>query len=173
MDALDYAALDAATIARMVRDGVVSAREVTEAALSRIAATEPGANAFIHLDATGARAAAERIDAARGAGDALGPLCGVPVSVKDLVHVAGMPTSFGSAVLAGTMAPEDAVPVARLRAAGAVLLGKTTTPEFGHKPLTEGPLFGRTRNPWNPGYTCGGSSGGAAVSLAVGQVPLA
>lgn len=173
MDPLDYAALDAATIARMVRDGEVSAREVTEAALSRIAATEPVANAFIHLDATGARAAAERIDAARGTGDALGPLCGVPVSVKDLVHVAGMPTSFGSAVLAGTMAPEDAVPVARLRAAGAVLVGKTTTPEFGHKPLTEGPLFGRTRNPWNPDFTCGGSSGGAAVSLALGQVPLA
>ncbi|SMF32259.1 aspartyl-tRNA(Asn)/glutamyl-tRNA(Gln) amidotransferase subunit A [Tistlia consotensis] len=173
MNAEDYRALGALEIARLVAAGEVSAREVVEAALARIEASEPAANAFIHLDPDGARIEADRLDAARAAGEPLGPLAGVPVSVKDLVHVAGMPTSLGSRVFAGTPAPEDAVPVARLRAAGAVILGKTTTPELGHKPITESPLFGRTLNPWNRAYTSGGSSGGAAVSLAVGQVPLA
>jgi len=173
MTDFDYGALGAAAIARLVSTGAVSARTVAEAALRRIEATEPTANAFIHLDLEGARAAADAVDAARAAGRPVGPLAGVPVSVKDLVHVAGQPTSFGSKVFAGTPAPEDAVPVARLRAAGAVIVGKTTTPEFGHKAITESPLFGRTLNPWNRAYTSGGSSGGAGVSLACRQVPLA
>jgi aspartyl-tRNA(Asn)/glutamyl-tRNA(Gln) amidotransferase subunit A len=165
--------LSATEIARRVRAGALSAREVTEAALARIAATEPRANAFIHVDAPGARAAADAVDGAIAAGRDPGPLAGVPVSVKDLVHVAGQPTSFGSRAFAGTAAPGDAIPVARLRAAGAVLVGKTTTPEFGHKPVTAGPLFGETLNPWNSAFTAGGSSGGAAVSVALRQVPLA
>lgn len=169
----DITDLTATEIAGRVRARDLSAAEVTEAALARIEATEPWANAFIHLDTDGARAAAAAVDRRIAAGEDPGPLAGVPVSVKDLVHVAGMPTSFGSRALASTQAPGDAIPVARLRAAGAVIVGKTTTPEFGHKPITKSPLFGETLNPWNRAYTSGGSSGGAAVSVAMRQVPLA
>lgn len=165
--------LSAARIAGRVAAGAISAREVTEAALARIEATEPVANAFIHLDAQGARAQADAVDQMLAAGEAPGPLAGVPISVKDLVHVAGMPTSFGSRAYAGTPAPGDAIPIARLRAAGAVIVGKTTTPEFGHKAITASPLFGHTLNPWNRAFTSGGSSGGAAVSVVARQVPLA
>ena len=168
-----YTKLSACDIAQQVASRQVSAREVADAALAHIAASEPQANAFIHIDAEGARTAADVLDQAIAAGQPAGPLAGVPVSVKDLVHVDGMPTSGGSAVFAGTMAPEDAVPVGRLRAAGAIIVGKTTTPEFGHKPITSSPLFGVTLNPWNRAYTSGGSSGGAAVSVATRQVPLA
>ncbi|MGM0562566.1 MAG: amidase, partial [Pseudomonadota bacterium] len=173
MQEQDYVVLTATEIAARVQRGELSAREVISSAFSRIEATEPRANAFIHLDREKALAEAERIDADRSSGKDMGSLAGVPVSVKDMVHVAGMPTSSGSAVFAGKPAPEDAAPVARLRAAGAVIIGKTTTPEFGHKPFTDSPLFGRTLNPWNPDYTSGGSSGGAAVSVALRQVPLA
>jgi aspartyl-tRNA(Asn)/glutamyl-tRNA(Gln) amidotransferase subunit A len=165
--------LSATETANRVRAGALSARAVTEAALERIAATERLANAFIYVDAEGARAAADAIDAQIASGRDPGMLAGVPVSVKDLVHVAGQPTSFGSRAFAGTAAPGDAIPVARLREAGAVLVGKTTTPEFGHKPVTASPLFGQTLNPWNRAFTAGGSSGGAAVSVALRQVPLA
>jgi len=159
----DLTALSAEAIATRVAAREISAREVTEAALARIDATEGVANAFILVDHEGARAGAERLDRAIAAGETAGPLAGVPVSVKDLVQVAGLPTSFGSAVLAA----------ARLRGAGAIVIGKTTTPELGHKAITQAPLFGRTLNPWNLDYTSGGSSGGAAVSLALRQVPLA
>lgn len=173
MQESEYLTLTAAEIARRVATGSVSARRVTELALQRIEESEPSANAFIHLDSDGARAAADGIDRRLAAGASLGRLAGVPVSVKDLTHVAGMPTSFGSKAYAGAAAPGDAVPVARLRAAGAVIIGKTTTPEFGHKAITESPLFGRTLNPFNPAFTSGGSSGGAAVSVAARQVPIA
>ncbi len=173
MQETDYLALSATEIAHRVRTGVVSARRVTDLALQRIEASEPDANAFVHLDREGARAAADAIDRRLAAGELVGDLAGVPVSVKDLTHVAGMPTSFGSRAYAGTTAPGDAVPVARLRAAGAVIVGKTTTPEFGHKAITESPLFGQTLNPFNRRYTSGGSSGGAAVSVAARQVPIA
>jgi aspartyl-tRNA(Asn)/glutamyl-tRNA(Gln) amidotransferase subunit A len=172
-DTSELTDLTAVEIARRVRAREISAREVADAALARIAATEPSANAFIHVDAEGARAAADALDARIAGGEEPGPLAGVPVSVKDLVHVAGHPTSFGSRAFAGTPAPGDAIPVARLRAAGAILVGKTTTPEFGHKPITRSPLFGETLNPWNRAFTSGGSSGGAAASVAMRQVPLA
>ncbi len=165
--------MTAIDIARRVGRREMTARFVTEATLSHIEATEARANAFIHVDATGALSAADAVDAKLAAGEEPGPLAGVSVSVKDLVHVAGMPTSFGSRAFEGAPAPEDAVPVARLRAAGAVLIGKTTTPEFGHKPITSSPLFGKTLNPFDPAYTSGGSSGGAAASVAWQHVPLA
>jgi aspartyl-tRNA(Asn)/glutamyl-tRNA(Gln) amidotransferase subunit A len=107
---------------------------------------------------------------ARG-GD-LGPLHGVPFSVKDLVATAGVRTTWGSLARADHVPAADAVAVARLRAAGAILVGKTTTPEFGHKPLTEAPLFGRTANPWDLSRTSGGSSGGSAAAVAAGAGPL-
>ncbi|MEJ8573606.1 amidase [Microbaculum marinum] len=169
----EYVTLTAAEIAGEVAAGRVSARAVTDLALTRIEATEPEANAFILVDADGARAAAGEVDRRLAAGEPVGPLAGVPVSVKDLTHVAGMPTSFGSKAYAGTPAPADAIPVARLRAADAVIVGKTTTPEFGHKAITQSPLFGRTLNPFNRDYTSGGSSGGAGVSVAARQVPIA
>ncbi len=169
----EYLTLSATEIARLVTGREVSARAVTDLALARIASSEPVANAFIHIDPDGARAAADALDRRLAAGEAPDPLAGVPVSIKDLTHVAGMPTSFGSKAFAGTPAPTDAIPAARLRAAGAVILGKTTTPEFGHKAITESPLFGRTLNPFNRAYTSGGSSGGAAVSVAARQVPIA
>src|SRR5438045_9664120 len=101
-------------------------------------------------------------------GDALGPLHGVPFAVKDLVNTAGLRTTFGSWALADNVPSADSPSVARLKAAGAVLVGKTTTPEFGHKCFTEAPLFGRTANPWDLARTCGGSSGAAAAAVAAG-----
>ena len=169
----DLTDLAAAEVARRVRAREITAAEVIEAALARIEATEPTANAFIHVDAAGARTAAGQIDRRVAAGEDPGPLAGVPISVKDLVHVAGMPTTFGSRAFEGAAAPGDAIAVARLRAAGAVPVGKTTTPEFGHKAITASPLFGETRSPWNRAFTSGGSSGGAAASVAWRQVPLA
>lgn len=173
MNADELLLQSATRIAEAIGHRRIAARELIEAALARIAATEPVVNAFIHVDAQGARAAADRLDQALADGLHAGPLAGVPVSVKDLVHVAGMPTTGGSAVGGVASAPGDAAPVARLKAAGAIVVGKTTTPEYGHKPLTESPVFGRTLNPWNRRFSAGGSSGGAAAGLAARQVPLA
>ncbi|GAB5468452.1 MAG: amidase family protein [Rhodospirillales bacterium] len=165
--------LTALETAEKVRAGDISALEVVEASLARIEGSEPHVKAFIHVAGDAAREAATKVDADVAAGRRVGPLAGVPVSVKDLVQVAGQPISFGSKAFAGQPSGGDAVPVARLRAAGAVMVGKTTTPEFGHKAITASPLFGTTPNPWNPAYTAGGSSGGAGASLAARQVPLA
>ena len=125
------------------------------------------------MTADEAREAARRAEAAVMAGEALGPLHGVPFSVKDLLFTKGVRTTMGSRIFADQVPAEDAAPVRRLREAGAILVGKTTTPEFGHKPLTDSPLFGATRNPWDLSRTAGGSSGGAAAAVATGQGPLA
>ena len=130
-------------------------------------------NAFITVTAEEARAAARAAEAALMRGDPLGPLFGVPCSVKDLVNTARVRTTFGSVALTRNVPAADAVAVARLKRAGAILLGKTTTPEFGHKCFTEAPLFGRTANAWDHSRTSGGSSGGAAVAVAAGLGPLA
>jgi aspartyl-tRNA(Asn)/glutamyl-tRNA(Gln) amidotransferase subunit A len=164
---------DALTLARLIRAKAISPVVVVDAVLARIADLQPTVNAFITVTAGEARDAARRAEAAVMAGDALPPLHGVPFSVKDLLFTAGVRTTMGSAILADHVPAEDAVPVRRLRAAGAILIGKTTTPEFGHKPLTDSPLFGVTRNPWNLSHTAGGSSGGAAAAVATGQGPLA
>ena len=118
-------------------------------------------------------AAARNAEAAVMRGDALGALHGVPVTVKDLVNTAGIRTTFGSYVFENNVPERDAIAVERLKAAGAIIIGKTTTPEFGHKPLTEAPLFGRTCNAWSKDHTSGGSSGGAAAATAAGIAPLA
>lgn len=167
-----YETLTAGDIAEGVRNGSFSAREITKAALAYVERTEPELNAFIHVGPELALAQADEVDARRKRGDTAAPLLGVPVSIKDLFHVAGMPTSFGSPIYAGQVAKEDSLHVARLRAAGVVILGKTTTPEFAHKSFTDGVLFGRTPNPWNPTYSSGGSSGGSAASVAAGQTRL-
>lgn len=158
----------AAAIAR--RD--VSAREATDAVLARIEATEPTLNAFVTVCAQRARTEADAIDARVGRGEAVGPLAGVPLSVKDLVNTDGVRTTFGSAVFEHNVPATDAFAVARLRAAGAVLVGKTATPEFGHKPITYTPLFGWTANPWDTSRSPGGSSGGAGAAVAAGCGPL-
>jgi aspartyl-tRNA(Asn)/glutamyl-tRNA(Gln) amidotransferase subunit A len=158
----------AAAIAR--RD--LSAREATDAVLDRIAATEPRLNAFFTVCAERARAEADAVDARQAKGETPGPLAGVPFSVKDLVNTAEVRTTFGSAAFEHNVPKADAVAVARLRAAGAILVGKTSTPEFGHKPITYTPLFGWTANPWDASRTPGGSSGGAAASVAAGCGPL-
>jgi len=140
--------------------------------LDRIEKTQPTLNAFITVCAEEARAAAKKAEAAVMRGDALGPLHGVPFAVKDLVNTAGVRTTFGSWALADNVPSADSPAVARLKAAGAILVGKTTTPEFGHKCFTEAPLFGRTANPWNLSRTPGGSSGGAAAAVAAGLAPI-
>ncbi len=159
---------------RAVRRAKRRSREVDVAAvLARIESLQPTVNAFITVAADEARDAARRAEAALMAGEDVGPLHGVPFSVKDLLLTKGVRTTMGSAIFADQVPTEDAVPVRRLRDAGAILIGKTTTPEFGHKPLTDSPLFGSTRNPWHLLRTAGGSSGGAAAAVACGQGPLA
>jgi aspartyl-tRNA(Asn)/glutamyl-tRNA(Gln) amidotransferase subunit A len=128
----------------------------------------------VHLDAEGARRAAKAVDSAVAAGRDPGPLAGVPFGVKDLEHCAGMPTSYGSLLYKGRPpAASDSVPVARMRAAGAIPVGKTAAPEFGAVALTDTRAWGTTRNPWDPKRTPGGSSGGSAAAVASGMVPIA
>ncbi|HKZ04259.1 MAG TPA: amidase family protein [Methylomirabilota bacterium] len=164
---------DALALARQIRTKAISPVAVVDAVLRRIEALQPTVNAFITVTADEARDAARRAETAVMAGEELGPLHGVPFSVKDLLFTKGTRTTMGSFIFADQVPAEDAVPVRRLREAGAILIGKTTTPEFGHKPLTDSPLFGATRNPWELSRTAGGSSGGAAAAVATGQGPLA
>ncbi len=170
-EALAY--ISAAELAQRIRRKDLSPVELIDATLARIAALQTVLNCFITVCADQARAAARDAEAAVMRGDALGPLHGIPLSVKDLINTAGVRTTFGSYVFEHNVPAADAVSVARLKAAGAILVGKTTTPEFGHKPFTDAPLFGRTRNAWDAGRTSGGSSGGAAVATAAGLGPLA
>ncbi|MCC7274046.1 MAG: amidase [Alphaproteobacteria bacterium] len=169
----DLAYLSAADTAAAIAARRLSPVEVATATLDRIARAQPVLNAFITVCREEALAAARAAEAAVMRGDTLGPLHGVPFTVKDLIATAGVRTTYGSHVHAANVPTADAITVARLKAAGAVLVGKTTTPEFGHKPLTEAPLFGRTLNAWDRSRTAGGSSGGAAVAVAAGLGPLA
>jgi amidase len=157
----------AGDLAELVRSGEVTSRELIEASLERIAA-RPDLNAFTFVDTEGALAAADAI----GSGDAR-PFAGVPIAIKDLSPVAGLPQGMGSRLFAGYQARHDNYAVRRLRAAGFVIVGKTATPEFGLVPVTEPLANGPTRNPWDTGRTPGGSSGGSAAAVAAGLVPLA
>ena len=164
--------LSATELAAAIRAKAISPVEAVEAALARIE-ERAELNAFLAVCTDRARAEARVAEERLVRGEALGALHGIPFSVKDLTNTEGVVTTQGSALFAGTVPTADAVAVARARAAGAILIGKTTTPEFGHKPFTEGPFFGRTLNPRSPAHTCGGSSGGAAVAVAAGMGPLA
>ena len=168
----EFAYTSAVQLADLIAKKSVSPVELVDAALDRIEKSQPTLNAFITVCAEEARAAAWEAEAAVMLGDPLGPLHGVPFAVKDLVNTAGVRTTFGSVALADNVPAEDSPSVARLKAAGAILIGKTTTPEFGHKCFTEAPLFGRTANPWDLTRTCGGSSGGAAAAVAGGLAPI-
>src|SRR6516225_4877386 len=155
----DLAFTPAAVLARLIASRALSPVELVDMILARIERAQPALNPFITVTAEAARAAARVAEATVIRGDALGPLFGVPFSVKDLVNTAGVRTTFGSVALADNVPAADSVAVARLKRAGAILIGKTTTPEFGHKPFTEAPLFGRTANAWDQSRTAGGSGG--------------
>jgi aspartyl-tRNA(Asn)/glutamyl-tRNA(Gln) amidotransferase subunit A len=173
MDSGDICRLSAHELASVLRDGSLTAETVMDAVLLRCAETQASLNAFALIDEAGARQSAREADTARANGVKLGPLHGVPFSVKDLIHTKGLETAFGSHLMAGNISDHDAVAVARLKATGAILIGKTTTPEFAHKAITDSPRYGPTRNPLNTDYSSGGSSGGAAVAVAAGLGPLA
>ena len=143
------------------------------ATLERIERSQPVLNAFITIAADAAMAAARAAEAAVMQGAPLGPLHGVPVAVKDLIPTADLRTTWGSLIFKDHVPDHDAVAVARLKQAGAIVVGKTTTPEFGQQCLTQAPLFGRTRNAWRADRSSGGSSGGSAVAVAAGLVPIA
>jgi aspartyl-tRNA(Asn)/glutamyl-tRNA(Gln) amidotransferase subunit A len=168
----DLAFTPAADLARMIRSKEVSATEVVRAALARAEKVQAACNCFITLCAERALADAAAADQALAKGDEAGPLHGVPFHVKDMINTAGVRTTFGSYMHEHNVPAVDSVSVARLKRAGAILIGKTTTPEYGHMPYTEAPLFGRTRNAWAADRTSGGSSGGAAVALAAGVCPI-
>lgn len=158
--------------ARVVRKAV-SPVEITRAVLERAERLQPKLNCFITLCADEAMAEARRAEREIMTGQPLGLLHGIPFTVKDLVNTKGVRTTFGAVPYKENIPDHDAVAVARLRAQGAILIGKTTTPEFGTKCLTDSPLFGRTRNAWSGARSSGGSSGGAAVAVASGIAPLA
>ncbi|MSP67274.1 MAG: amidase, partial [Alphaproteobacteria bacterium] len=169
----EIAYLTATELLARYRDRSLSPVEATRAALARIAALNPALNAFNVVDAEGALQTARQSEARWLKGQPVGLLDGVPTSIKDVILTKGWPTLRGSrAVDPNQRWDEDAPATARLRAHGAVLLGKTTTPEFGWKGVGDSPLTGITRNPWNPDTTPGGSSAGSAVQVAAGMGPL-
>ncbi|HEX3953618.1 MAG TPA: amidase [Stellaceae bacterium] len=169
----DIAYASALDLAERYRTKALSPVEAAEALFARLERLEPTLNAFTIVDRDGALAAARASEARWAKGEALGPLDGVPVTIKDLVLMRGFPTMRGSKLIDPVQdCSEDGPPVARLREAGTVILGKTTTPEFGWKAIGDSPLTGITRNPWNLNHTPGGSSAGAAVACAAGIAPL-
>ena len=164
----DLAAWGALGTASAIRAGEVSSREVVEALLDRIARYNPSLNAIVTLDEVGARARADLADVALAQGEVWGPLHGVPVTFKDVFETAGMRTTSSHKPLAGYVPQRDATVVARLRAAGAIVLGKTNMPELAGDSQSDSPVFGRANNPWDLGRTPGGSSGGEAAAAAAG-----
>ena len=169
----DLTRQSAGTLASAIASGEVSAEEVTRAHLDRIDAVDERVHAFLYVDADAALATAREIDAKRARGDVRGPLAGVPIAVKDVLTMAGVPTTCGSRVLEGWRPPYDATVVERLRAADMVILGKTNMDEFAMGSSTEHSAYGVTRNPWDLERIPGGSGGGSAAALAAFEVPLA
>jgi len=163
----------ATRLVALIRRRQVSPLEVTRAVLERIERVNPALNAYCTVAAEQAVAAAQRATRALTGRAALGPLHGVPVSIKDLTPTRGIRTTWGSKIFEDHVPEHDAIVVERLKAAGAIVIGKTNTPEFGAGANTFNAVFGATRNPWNPALTCGGSTGGGAVALATGMGPLA
>lgn len=170
----DPAEMTATDLLDAYRAGTLSPVEAVEAVLARIDAVDPVLNAFRVVDGERARELAAASEARWARGEPMGLLDGVPVSIKDVLFTEGVPTLRGSrAVDPHQTWPEDSPAVARLREHGAVAVGKTTTPELAWKAVTDSPLTGITRNPWDPARTPGGSSGGAAAAVAAGMAPLA
>jgi Asp-tRNA(Asn)/Glu-tRNA(Gln) amidotransferase A subunit family amidase len=168
----DLLQISAAEAAALIRRRALSPVEYLDAVLTRAEQVQENLNPFATFCAERARDEARRAEDAVMAGDELGPLHGIPVNVKDLFATAGLRTAYGSAIYADNVPAEDDILVKRLREAGAVIFAKSTTPEFGHKGLTDSPAFGVTRNPWDTARGAGGSSGGAAAAVAAGASPL-
>lgn len=164
--------LGALELAEKIRSKEVSSREVLDAHLARVDAVNGALNAVVRLLADEAIAAADAADAAVAADEPLGPLHGVPCTVKENIDVADTPTTQGVTALADAVATSDAPTVARMRAAGAIPFARTNLPDLGLRVHTDSQLHGLTRNPWNPGVTAGGSSGGEASALASGMSPI-
>ncbi|MFO1321388.1 MAG: amidase family protein [Burkholderiales bacterium] len=143
-----------------------------DAILARVESCNPALNAIVYPCFEAARARAREADDALRRGESRGPLHGVPVTVKQNVDVAGMPTPNGVRAFESVIAPDDAPVVRNLKAAGAIVIGRTTTPEFSMRVTTDSPLHGRTRNPWHADASSGGSSGGAGAAAAAGMGPL-
>jgi aspartyl-tRNA(Asn)/glutamyl-tRNA(Gln) amidotransferase subunit A len=162
---------DAWALADAVRRGELRAREVVDAHLKRIEARNEELNAIIDLDAAGARRQADEIDRRVDAGEDPGVWAGIPIGIKELAQAEGFPDTHASLLHQGEVASADAHEVARLRGSGAVVVGLTTSPEFGSVSFTNTPLHGITRNPWNLSRTPGGSSGGSAAAVAAGLLP--
>jgi aspartyl-tRNA(Asn)/glutamyl-tRNA(Gln) amidotransferase subunit A len=165
--------LSATSMAAAIRAREISPVEIARAHLDRIAALDPLLNAYVTVTADMALSTAKRAEAAVLRGDALGPLHGIPLSLKDSLAMRGVRTTFGSKLFENNLAEEDAPLVERVKHAGAVILGKTTMPEFAWTAVTDSPLTGITRNPWNLDRSSGGSSGGAAAQVAALMGPLA
>lgn len=163
----------ATRLARLYRTRQASPLEVMQAVLARIDRVNPSLNAYVTVAREAALRSARQATVALRRRATLPPLFGIPVSIKDLTPTRGIRTTWGSKIFEHHVPTEDALVVQRLRAAGAIVVGKTNTPEFGAGGNTFNAVFGPTRNPWNPALTCGGSSGGAAVALATGMGPLA
>lgn len=164
---------DLEATAAALATGAETATGLLARCVAQMAARNPVLNAIVTTDLEAAQVAAEASDRRRRAGAALGPLDGMPFTVKDNLHVGGLRATWGSRLFADHVAPADDLCVARLRAAGCVLLGLTNTPEFALAAHTSNLVFGATRNPWDPARVPGGSSGGAAAAVATGMAPLA
>lgn len=162
-----------AVLAGDLRSGRRTSMQLAEASLASIAELNPQLNAFVCIDHEGARSAARRADAERSQGVDRGPLHGMPVAIKDIIDVAGLPTTLGSALHLDQVASRDAACVKTLRDAGAIVVGKTTLHEFAYGATGDRSVHGAARNPWDPARMSGGSSGGSAVAVASGMVPLA
>ena len=171
MNEADLAFAGVAGQAELLRGGEVSARELVETTLRRIERLDPQLNAFRSVYGERALLEADEAQVSLGSGDER-PLLGVPVAIKDNVDVAGDVTTHGTSAY-GAPAPEDAEIIARVRAAGAIVVGRTNVPPLCALPATESATFGITRNPWDPDRTPGGSSGGSAAAVAAGMVPFA
>ena len=159
--------------ARLIAHGEISSVELVGAHLEQIEKVNPAVNAMVTMVAESAMEQAGAADKARSAGEELGPLHGLPIAIKDLQDTAGILTTHGSPIYKDNVPARDALIVERVKNAGAIIVGKSNTPEFGAGSQTFNPVFGATRNPYDTTRTCGGSSGGAGVALACGMVPIA
>jgi len=169
----EICALSGSEQATAIREGELTPTDAVEAALGRIEELDADLNAFSVVDEEGAIDAARKATRAIENGEDVGPLCGVPVGIKDLIMTEGLRTTFGSKLYEKFVPERDSAAVERIREAGGIVVGKTNASEFGFQAVTENAVFGTTRNPWDTELTPGGSSGGLAAAVASGMVPLA